>query len=298
MNDKEGLRTERKYLDYYFETENIAGRMYKVLTSNRFSRDVPSMPEEIKEKLREKFVDSDFSKYSCSHFSQILVGLWGGYKENKNHEADQADSIVLDNLCKLREEVNKVSWKNGLEMVLLFCDLHHIVANNQSLEETEIYFKSLEKLTEKRKIYLKNLSLDLYKMEQLRQFINPLDYISDISSRKKATQVISNQETFKELIESAKKHSLWIKQGIGPEKIARLYIEMEIYFLDYIKKKGIKLKTDKYETVLYQPIFFSFSDPVIQKPIAEAAGVPMLYLKSNCPQHGFNECPWYVDLPF
>ena len=279
-NEEFSVKTDQKYLDHYFKTEEISKKIYHILTSNKFSRDDPTLQMDIKENIRDQLLDAIGVDHQCISIGP-LVGLWGGTKENKTNEADQADIIALDYLGELRELVNKETVKPGLELTLLFCDWHHIIANKRSLEESRIYFESLKKLTEERQIKTVNLSQDVYKLNQIHFFYNPLDYISDKQARMQATEVCSNKNAFDKLVDASKKHSLWVKEGIvNPQKIAKLYVEMECYFLNRIK--------DQYKN----PILFSFSDPDIQKPIAEAVKVPMLYFHAS--GKGHHECPWYV----
>lgn len=283
-------------LRYYINADEVANNIMNILRSNRYSRDEPTLENVIKERIKElMFSRINFEQgFGDNEHNLHLVGLWGGSKEVYNNKADGADIRTLDYLCELRSEISHVKigeekflrhchLDSSPHLSLLFCDLHHIVANGRESDESHHYFWSLKKLTDERNIDLIKLS-DIYKIAQFSDYYIPLEHISDIDSRIAAAEIMAKNEAAKEkLIKAAKNHSLWIikKEGFKPEDIAKLYVEMEIRFLKMIKE------SKKHELTAY----FSFSDPDIQKPIAEAANVPMLYLHSS--GKGHHECPWY-----
>ncbi len=242
----------------YVNQSRTAKQVYRILTSNRFSRMVPTKPAEIEGCIRESLLNNAPLR---------LMGLWGGSKEGI--AGDEADKRSLDFIAEMQSELRKHALP--VQVSLLFCDVHHVLVNGRSLAETEQYYSVLASLAQER-------SLSLIKLSDLLGTANLNDY-TDKGSRIKTSTVINNQAAFRELNEAARKHSNFVKNGICSEEIARIYVEVEIYFLQKIS--GLNPNQ----------IFFSFSNPTIQQPIAEAAEVPMLYLHSS--GKGHHNCPWY-----
>jgi len=288
-----GLIPEKKYLEHYLSIEGLAEKVYTILTSKEFSREKPHDPLGIKERL-EYFLLEEY-------YPIQLLGLWGGSKESKTMEADEVDDIALENLKKVEKSLSNAiaelqTYKSilittkGVRIKILFCDAHHIVANRISLQDSLTYYNSLKELTDKYHFEISRLCGEkLLGLEpQISHYICPfIDYVSDEKSRTKARTLFTNKDFAEKLSQNAAKHSLWVKEDKFPaEKIARLYTEMEIYFLNLLDRKGLG-------DVFNRFIYFSYSDPEIQRPLAEAAGVPMLFFHSL--GKGHHECPWYSE---
>ena len=131
--------------------------------------------------------------------------------------------------------------------------------------------------------YSKSIEITNKQVERLEQY---LKNISEKYKRKERLQKILN--TTKERLNSIKNHARWesenIKKDIDRILIPSIeyYVDLEIHFLKIIKEK------------YPDTIFFSFSDPDIQKPIAEAANVPMFYFHADMHGGKFkNHVPWY-----
>ncbi len=236
----------------------IAKQVCHSLSSPRFSRVLPTKSGEIEGSIRESLLNNTTLRFT---------GLWGGSKEGI--AGDEADKKSLGFIAEMQSELRKNALP--VQVSLLFCDVHHILVNGRSPAETRQYYSVLSPLVRER-------GLSLTRLSELLGAASLDDY-TDKESRIKAASVINNQEAFNELNEAARKHSRFVKSGIYPEEIARIYVEVEIFFL----RKIIGLRPGQ--------IFFSFSNPIIQQPIAEAAGVPMLYLHSA--GKGHHSCPWY-----
>ncbi|MFH1071807.1 MAG: hypothetical protein V1743_00060, partial [Nanoarchaeota archaeon] len=218
--------------------------------------------------------------------------LWGGSKESEKGIADSMDVVALDRLVALRDELQPVF--HGTEMKgqakdtafffnlsILFCDVHHYIANGKRYDAICSYNNSLEKLVKERNMgwqYLKYYQWPNFRIgKNDNDFLNHIGYLD---ARLKARELLSSNPGFASAVmDAAKKHSLWAKQGYALEHIVKLYVQIEIEFLQSIApNKGV--------------VFISFSDPTIQRPIAEAADVPMLYFHSLGKTR--HECPWYV----
>ena len=158
------------------------------------------------------------------------------------------------------------------EFFLLFCDAHNKIANGKDMRKMSKYFASLAPMADKKGIATIRLT-DILGAPTAENYLNWQAILS-------ATEVLSDGKVKTILEESAKKHSLL--KNKSPYLIASIYTGVEILFL---------AKIDKYFS--HSPIFFGFSNPVIQKPIALAAGVPMFHFKST--NSGVHDCPWYVQ---
>lgn len=280
----------RETLDTYLDTQRQAERVYNILTSRKYSRGAPINKEAIIETIAEidlevayKYsTDERYQETSERPFEIKLSGLWGGSKESETGLADEADVAALDNLAALEKEINSIGgprYIGRFETELIFCDAHHFIANRMTKDAVEDYYGGIKQLAEEREISLKRL-FDFYWCD-LGLATFPFRY-AGLEARTKARELISTNPEFTSRIEDGtKKHSLWVQEGISPKEIAKLYVQMEIDFLMRLNEEYPRR------------IFFSYSNPEIQRPIAEAADVSMLYFHSF--SKGHNECPWYIQ---
>ena len=284
---------------HYLESDRYVDRVLKFLLSRKNSREEPNDLPRIREILRDEFL---------SGYSPFFVGLWGGYKESSDGKADLADKRALDNLARIRGGIIEIIPVKLLpqtgahvypqnyypELCLLFCDVHHAIANRRGWDEISAYRDSLEPLVKKHGFGFHALSdNEFFQIEQCREIYFPFQALShphtiySIDSNIKAREIMQDGEFSEEAAKAAQKHSLWLGKDYGfriaPEDIAKLYAEMEIHFLDIVHRK------------YHAGIFFSYSDPRIQRPIAQAANVPMLFLNPYG-EEGVHECPWYSEM--
>lgn len=243
-------------MEKYIDALIRANEIYASLITNKFSRDSPTNASKLEARIRESLINNNPIKF---------MGLWGGSKEGVC--GDDADKKSLDWITAMQDHLRK--YELPIKFTLLFCDMHHVLVNGRSYEETMEYYSSLCPLVQKRRLGIIRLS-DLLGVGDIKHY-------TDIDSRIKAGEVINYPDFFEKLKEAARKHSKLGKFGI--EYIARIYVEVEIYFLQRV------------DELCPNQIFFSFSDPTIQKPIAEVVQIPMLYLHSA--GKGHHECPWY-----
>ena len=301
-------------IDWWLAKEREADRAFSYITSNNCSRDEPTNPARIKANLRVSP-------------GPTFVGLWGGSKETKEGIADSADAAVLDYLYHSLIMAKRFlfhSMDGGKPMYLLnsqeykvyllFCDTHHIVANGIEPKRTEQYFESLETLLEKTDERYRNkwkrnrrvpvipgwasgdssIYLNLVRLSDILQDLTGLEdddfaYANQIS-REKTEEIMANKEFVDLLADKARRHSLRVREkDADPVKIAKLYAQLEIFFL----RKVNSYKSNRFNKADFtNAVFFSYSEPRIQRPIAEAADVPMLYFHST--GKGHHECPWYI----
>lgn len=268
----------KNYIDKDILTDNI----FKAIKSNQYSRDNPSNELLIKQNFFNSILNNELIK---------LFGLWGGYKESEDNKADEADIQTLDHLNRLRSNLNENF--NFLEIYLLFCDAHHIICNGKSFEKIQTYYESLEKLVDERSLKILKLS-KLLDLKNVNDFSRIKYILNDPYSRKQAEFLFKNSDYENKVIETTKKHSDFSRQYHPSELkyLSKLYVEMEINFLrqiyyqDYQKIFGMEDSKNNGGLV-----YFSLSNPEIQKPIAEVADVPMLFFWAREGHHG--EVPWY-----
>jgi hypothetical protein len=249
-----------KTLEEYIEQLHKSEKIFNILTDKNYLREIPTGPGEISNRIRESIIN---------HEEIRIMLLWGGSK--KGISADMADTSSLDFISEIQTNIRKNYYH--CQIYLLFCDMHHVLANGVDFEETKKYYNSLEDLVKRR-------SLNIIKLSELIGNYGIEGY-SDIYSRISGEKIININEAFESLIIGTKKHSLLCSKFLI-EDIARIYTEIEIYFLKKINEK------------YSNQIFASFSNPIPQKIIAEEAKVPMLFLNSD--NEGHHECPWYVLL--
>jgi hypothetical protein len=233
----------------------LSFEMYKKLVNNRYSRNKPTRPLEIVQRITTSILENR---------TITLAGLWGGSKEGIC--GNDADINSLDFIAGIRDELK--SKYSQLELSLLFCDIHHVLANGIPYTETEEYYSVLAPLARKRNMGIVRLSEVLGK-GGIESYTNP-------ESEEKAKEIMKNQNVLERLKRAAKKHSRNTNK-LPEEEIIKMYLSMEIFFLHKLDRQDI--------------IFFSFSNPLVQKSIAEHAKVPMLYLHADINRHHY--CPWY-----
>ena len=234
------------------------------LLSKKISRDMPTKVFEIEQIIGEKIQGN-------RHIE--LLGLWGGSKEGI--PGDERDRRSLDSLVNIRN-----AYRN-LRISLLFCDTHHMQVNGISPEECSAYYNVLRPIALSKKIYLIRLSQLIEDLSIGPQGIR--DYVTI-----EENEAIYEKNKDNKIYGLAKKHSRLFTKDQGNGKvyplstIVTLYREYEISFLRDIKKK------------YPDTIFFSFSDPQIQRPIAQEANAPMFYFHADINGGEFkNHAPWY-----
>jgi hypothetical protein len=299
MRNEHWSQVPKQAFETYLNAMRYSEEIYDLLSSNRFSRAKPYDRERIVADLSQCFgVGAHFTDRDIT-----LSVLWGGSKKNKDGSADLADVLALDNLVRVREEANEVlkhfnfgrSDKDKLPFLikLLFCDMHHFLVNRMPWEKINTYYEELGERASSRGIGVERLSEKItYRsenetMRSLSDFDHILGYLEENPNARLQirTEYKNNPEWSSALNGAAEKHSLWKDYFPIPE-IAILYAQLEVHYLQKLKE-GRKCL-----------VVGSLSNPELQDPIARISGVPMFYLRSNCPQHSFNECPWYVDMPF
>lgn len=286
-----------------------AEQVYNNLVSREFSREDPTNPSTVKAHLRQ--------------IPPVFIGLWGGSKDSKTGEADEADVKTLDFLTNMlyHSELKEVKVEerpfqisdSKYTIYIIFCDLHHIYANGVGPEQCEQYFNTLKPVVEntterfkreyesklrgeKKLIGCFHLNYSLIRLSSildeerynLVENYAPEDQIH-VYAPIKSEEIFQDAEFLSRISKMSAKHSRWINSHKA-EDIARFYVEFEIYFLSILKNYSTKRFGGLDFT---KGIFFSYSYPKIQRPIAEAAQVPMLYLHSI--GKGHHECPWYVN---
>jgi len=263
------------------DVDEIYSGVMSVLNSNRIARAPPTNldADVIKEIIRDR--EDGYLKFFV---------LWGGSKEGVY--GDDADVKSLEHLIKFSEELDAQyvspsdKWPNNRwynRMHILFCDMHHVIANGIPYEETLEYFSSMIPLFNRTRLddsYLLSSILDKDPEKYLGETYEYLGKAYEVPSAK---IVLQNNESARALLaDKAKKHSRLLLNGSRTvDSVVETYVQVELYILTKISK----IFESSY------PIFISFSDPKIQRPIAEAANVPMLYLWSREGHHG--EVPWY-----
>lgn len=246
------------YVKDYITKFSLADKIYKGLTASNFSRYTPEDNSELESLVNSLVIES--KRIS-------LLGLWGGSKEGIH--GDEADAKSLDFLAKIKKRLAQIYSPS--ELTILFCDSHHILVNGAPRENSELYYRKINSMSQKRNIRVIRLSDLLPDVS--------IDNYTDRYSRTEARKIKADKYLFKELKKAATKHSHLIPYLGNAEQIARLYVEVEVYFLRSVKEK------------FPDTIFFSFSDPDIQEPIVKAAQVSMLYFHSM--GKGKHMCPWY-----
>ncbi|MEK6834956.1 MAG: hypothetical protein AABX61_01700 [Nanoarchaeota archaeon] len=267
----------------YTKRDMLADDIFNAINSNRYSRDDPTNALSVKQNFFNPILNNKSIK---------LFGLWGGSKESEDNKADEADIQTLDYLSKLKSNINGKDF-NFLEISLLFCDAHHIICNGKSLKEVQTYYESLENLVNERNLKILKLS-ELLNLRDVDDFSKIKRILNDPYSRKQTNLLFENLDYASKIIKATKKHSDFSRQYHPSELkyLAKLYVEMEINFLrqiyyqDYQKLFGMEDPKNKGGLV-----YFSLSNPEIQKPIAEVAEVPMLFFWAREGHHG--EVPWY-----
>lgn len=237
----------------------IASKICQGLSSNKFSRELPTNENELLRRL-----DSDVPAH--------LLGLWGGSKEGNRNRANKSDAESLDFVYSVRGRLAEYSRMKA-SASLLFCDIHHKLANGRQDKEIRAYFESLKPLVEERGFELIGLQSVVGKAPVLRNYIDDHSLLA-------AQKILSDQRVLEKTIKSAKRHSQQIGSGTAPGKVVEIYVAIEVYFLHEVDRIFHHL-----------PIFFSFSDPEVQKPIATASEIPMFHFHSNSRRR--HECPWY-----
>ncbi|MDO8480760.1 MAG: hypothetical protein Q7S65_02980 [Nanoarchaeota archaeon] len=193
---------------------------------------------------------------------------------------DEADREALEHLSGLAGETKELlKGATALEICVLFCDTHHQVANGKDRDACRQYGNDIRSLALTYDLSFVFLS-DSYTagVPCTSNIASHLEHIGDPALREK-TQTLFRQEAFrKKATDASAKHSQLVKRGTSAEVAARLYTLIELDFLTQLQRP--------------ERVFASYSDPAIQRPIAEATPVPMLYLHSSGPGH--HACPWYV----
>lgn len=251
-------------LEDYVQALRCGKDICTTLTRGRFSRSEPTNPVLIEVQIREAILE---------HRPIRFLGLWGGSKEGGY--GDHYDEQSLDFISQIKTEV--VCFYPAV-FSLLFCDMHHVLVNGNSYAETEEYYAYLAPLTHCRGINIVKLS-DWYGNREIDTYTN-------MTSRIQASSVIANPEALQRMKKAAQRHSRFVQNnqkhftidGFTVEEIARMYVEVEIYFLQRIAQE-------------HGSLFFSLSDPIMQRPIAEVAHVPMFYF--HAAGKGHHDCPWY-----
>jgi len=305
----------KDFLESAEKTENV----YQRLVSRRHSREDPANPA----KLGENLYSGD---PNWPGLLPPFIGLWGGSKDSSDGVADLADSAVLDKLymtffdstarlVHLHDGSEPMASDEHYNVYLIFCDSHHIIANGIEPEASERYYASLVpvvKSTQQRvyKSFIRNLdnpgseyssyllrdgkseNFHLIRLSDIFDETGGMrgvipNQIADGYAVSRAQELLQNTDLAHGLVDAAKKHS---KLPCDPEKAALIYASMEISFLRLLED----YKTRRFGGVDFRNgIFFSYSNPEVQRPIAEAAGVPMLFFHSFGDR---NDVPWYFEM--
>jgi len=244
-------------VEEYVDQLRLSRQIVKTIASNSYSRDDPTYPAEVENRIRESLLHKE---------SIRLTLLWGGSKIGMY--ADQADQISLDYIATLQDTLHGLATPS--QFTLLFCDMHHVLVNGILYEETTKYHSSLIPMVQERNLKMIRLS-DILGNQGIEDY-------SDKDARRKSHEVFASPKSLEKLCKAANKHSQY-KGKLAAQDIARVYVEAELYFLKRLNEEDPRR------------LFCSFSDPEIQRPIAEAATIPMFYLHSA--GKGHHECPWY-----
>lgn len=235
------------------------------LSSKRISRTGPSNPELAAARIRQK---------SGQGMPVEFLGLWGGSKEGNHNKADGFDEKSLDFLANVKDEVrNTLHIKS--EFTLIFCDAHHVIANGRREQETSSYFWSLEPLVEQRGMALMSLQAVMGRQMELENYRTR-------DSELEARRLLASPEFFGRASKAVARHSLLVGNALTLREVVEIYVAMEMHSL-----RQIDLAYGQ------APVFFSFSDPGVQKPIALAAKVPMLHFHTTENRH--HGVPWYMS---
>ncbi|MBI2548676.1 hypothetical protein HYW21_04975 [Candidatus Woesearchaeota archaeon] len=246
-------------LEDYVHALRLATTISTTLRATRFSRNEPTHSLQIEARIREAILE---------HHPIRFLGLWGGSKEGVY--GDHYEMQSLEFISQIKAEVVRYS---PATFSLLFGDMHHVLVNGSSYAETEEYYTQLVPLVHQQGLDMVKLS-DWYGNRDI-------DCYTHRCARIQASRVIANQEALRRLKRAAQRHSRLLQTNqndFTAEEIARIYVEVEIYFLQRIAEE-------------HKSLFFSLSDPVIQCPIAEAAQIPMFYF--HAAGKGHHDCPWY-----
>ena len=254
--------TMKTTLAEYVMQKGLAQGAYGIITLRRYSRAEPTNKEMAMNRMRECLL-----RGTPFHF----IGLWGGAKTSKTGRADSADKNSLDFICSVREAIGKAGIKSDFS--ILFCDAHQQIANGVESRASEDYFASLLPLAGEREV-------GILRLVQLVGD-SSIDNYSSTLARIAAQKIMEDSEVKERVINTAKKHSS--HKGLPRYEIALVYLETEIFFLS---------KLDAHFSNM--PLFFAFSDPAVQKPIALAAGVPMFHFNAKL-DSGVHDCPWYAQ---
>lgn len=254
----------------YVKQKGLAQAAYDKITTHRYSRAEPTNKEMAMNRMRECLLRNTPFKF---------IGLWGGAKRTKTGEADSADIDSLDFVCSVRKEIEKAGIKSDFS--ILFCDAHHQIANGVTSSASENYYWSFLPLLLARGLDHMKLSLELGDHSTDNYCSTPIDNYSSMLARLAAQKIMDDKGVEKRVVNTAKKHSK--HKDLPAYEIALAYLETEIFFLSKIDSHFSNM-----------PLFFAFSDPVVQKPIALAAGVPMFHFNTKLGS-SVHKCPWYVQ---
>ena len=273
----------------YVRRESYADSIIYQLTHASYIRDSPTNLEAITEIIY---------GHVWKNETIPLTILWGGSKGPRHKVADSADKETLIHIKRIEKNLAPL-----VKFSILFCNSHHFVCNDISWGATERYKQSLQRLQTETKKYriggtIETLSECLKGDEiYLEGNLDSLLMCIEKTARTKAKILLQDEEYAKKCMTATMKHSGWYKKfkhlKHPPQQfekyLAQLYIQTEI---DFLYRTGYPYVEEMKQRHLSK-IFVSFSNPEIQKPIAEAADVPMLFFWPREGRHG--EVPWYMD---
>ena len=287
-------------IERYIDCINLSEEIYaRLTTTGTHIRDSPANTHLIRKMA---------NTIPWTHDEIQIFLLWGGSKSSESHMVDNVDKETIDYLEK--QDIIRDSKK--IQFDILFCDSHHYLCNG--VEETHIktYDATLKQ-------YLYSVYYDPESQEHIDRHHLTMQRLSDIIkknmfgddiswgasannvARERTRALFENKQFADKCIAAMKKHSTWythfsgIKNNDSCESaLAQLYVETEIDFLYRIGHNDWKSTISSYQKNA-PVVFISLSNPEIQKPIAEAAEVPMLFFWPREGRHA--EVPWYRQDP-
>jgi len=273
----------------YIQKESYAREVIHNLTTGSYVREAPTNLEDITRIVYKKIWENKPVE---------LRVLWGGSRGPRKRVTGKADEITIQFLKNIEKKIG-----SAIEFEIFLCDTHHYLCNGISDKNIFDYYWSMRKYKKDTESIYKKSKYTLT-VEKLSDFIEKR-YLTpgivekeDNEARTKARMLLQNEAYAQQVIQGTLKHSRWYKQFKALKKfpknfetyLAQLYVETEIEFLSELGVERFN-QSGEYQIKKSDNIIVSLSNPLIQKPIAEVANVPMLFFWSREGRHG--EVPWY-----
>ncbi|GEM_PF-7117598 len=241
--------------EYLVHRHNCANFISEI-SGTRLCRRHPTLKEEL-------FTRADGGLMANNRVE--LLGLWGGSK-SCNPSSNVAGAPELKSLSYLASVRSSLVKKHGIPVVIsiLFADSHHLVANGRHQNTIDQYHGSLAPIA-------LEFDMSILRLSTLWDAnINAVADVRRLLDCRAADAICQSNEIVARASKAARKHSHLMTTGVTDIDVAWFYIATEVAFLREVDK-----------ALSHLPIFFAFSDPVVQSPIAQAAGVPMLHFYST-----------------